>query len=195
MAEYEVVAIEGLSALGEIESLSERERIAAIRAVNKTADRARTAASRLMRSQVDFTASYLNERLTVAKRASGTNLEAVIRGRDRPTSLARFVTGNTKAGSTPVMVKPGVAKFVKRSFIMKLRGAGGELTNRGLAVRTSGGPPKGAYKPARISDTLWLLYGVSVDQAFRSVRGEITPDAAIFLEAEFLRLMALDGVA
>jgi hypothetical protein len=189
-----VIAVEGLSGvLDDLDGLPEKQRVAAVRAINKTADWARTAADRKMRQQVNFKASYLQDRLKVTKYARGYDLTAEIRGRDRPTSLARFITRESKGKGVAVAVKPGVARFLRRSFVIKLRGASGQLSNRGLAVRTDGGQPRGAYKPVRLSDTLWLIYGPSVDQVFRTVADEITDDTGDRLESEFHRLMQAEG--
>lgn len=43
----------------------------------------------------------------------------------------------------------------------------------------------------KLGKGLYLLYGPSVDQVFRDVAKEISPDTADFLEAEFLRLVSL----
>lgn len=178
--------------IGDIEEIPERVRKAAMRAVNKTADRARTASAREMRNQVNFPASYLNAegRLQVSKRANADDLEAKVTGRSAPTSLARFVQGTPKRGKgVTVAVKPGSARFIKRGFLMKLKN-----NNVGLALRTSGAPPKGAYKPKKINDNLYLVYGPSVDQVFRTVAEDVSEPMADYLEHEFNRLLALGDI-
>lgn len=175
--------------LGDIEEIPEHIRKAAMRAVNKTADRARTASAREMRNQVNFPARYLSSegRLQVSKRAKANDLEARVTGRQAPTSLARFVQGNPVRGKgVRVQVKPGAARFIKRGFLMKLRN-----NNLGLAIRTDGGAPKGAYKPKKINDNLWLVYGPSIDQVFRTVAEDVSEPMADYLEAEFSRLLKL----
>lgn len=175
--------------IGDIEEIPADIRRAAMRAVNRTADRARTASAREMRNQVNFPASYLNAegRLQVSKRASSDDLEAKVTGRQAPTSLARFVQGTPKRGAgVQVAVKPGAARFIKRGFLMKLKN-----NNVGLALRTDGSPPKGAYKPKKISDNLYLVYGPSVDQVFRTVAEDVSEPMADYLEREFNRLLVL----
>lgn len=199
MADIYVFFIDGLGdVLGDIESLDDRKRLNAVRAINKTAAWARTAAARMMREQVAFPARYLSGqggRLQVSKKATRTDLEAKITGRRRATSLARFARAGSGGKGLSVEVKPGVARFMKRSFLMKLKGgAEGELTNVGLAVRTDGGKPQGAYKPVKINDRLWLVYGPSIDQVFRTVREDIAPDTEDRLVNEFERLMALGDI-
>lgn len=197
MAESYAVFVEGLSALDDLEEIPRKIEIAAIRAINKTADRGRKRASEEIRQQVAFSPSYLSPsggRLTVSQRAQGGSLEARIRGQHRPTSLARFATRVTGEG-VQVQVKPGVAKFLPRAFLIKLnRGAGRTETqfNRGLAIRLKPGETLRNKKQAiRMANGLYLLYGPSVDQVFRSVSEDISPETAIYLEHEFERLMDL----
>lgn len=198
MMEY-ALFVEGLDDLVNLsEKLDPQIVRAAYRAINSTADRARTASAEEIRRQVNFPANYLKPRagrLSVTKRASSNSLEAVITGRRRPTSLARFITRGTpgKKGAT-VAVKPGRAIEMPNAFIMKLRSGNNVDTknNLGLAVRTKKGErPKGAYKPVRIADGLWLLYGPSIDQVFKTVRGDVTPEAERRLGQEFARLLDL----
>lgn len=81
---------------------------------------------------------------------------------------------------------------MERAFLMRLK-AGNSIetkSNLGLAVRTAKGKrPDKAYKPVKVSENLWLLYGVSVDQAFRTAREKVRPEAEAYLEAEFNRLL------
>ena len=62
---------------------------------------------------------------------------------------------------------------------------------RSFAPRRRAVFPASADKPTKLAPGLWLLYGPSVDQVFRSVASEEAPEAARFLEAEFNRLMDL----
>jgi hypothetical protein len=197
MAAY-VYAVEGLGDLGPFDDLPAHIVLAARQAVNKTADRARTAGARLMQQQVAFGAAYINERLQVTKRAQGTSLEAKVTGRFRATSLARFESSNAapgQKGGLRVEVKPGVAKFMPNAFLMKLR-SGGELTdtkfNLGLAIRLRPGETLHNKRQLKhVGRNLYLLYGPSIDQVFRSVAHEIVPDMTEFLAAEFQRLVEL----
>lgn len=192
-----IFVAEGLSDLSGLNTLAPAIQKAAYRAINATANRARKASADEMRKQVNFPARYLSgagNRLTVTDYANATKLSAEITGRRRPTSLARFATAGArvgKKGPVGVEVKPGVLQTMGRSFLMRLRsGSSGELNNVGLAVRTAKGKrPDAAYKPLKIAEGLWLLYGPSVDQVFKSVREDVSPDAIRFMEAEFNRLM------
>lgn len=201
MTDDYVVAIEGFEATRPLDSLPAEIITAAVRAVNRTSDRARTAAARKILEQVAFPPSYLNPgqgRLVVSKKASSDNLEAIVSARTRPTMLARFVTSGTvgKAGVS-VQVAPGFAKFMKRAFLIRLpAGRGGDTEtkgNLGLAIRLRPGETIHNKRVVRqIKGNLYLLYGVSVDQAFSSVREDIGPDTEDFLAKEFTRLMDLD---
>lgn len=187
-----LVAVEGLSDLGDFDEVTPAIERAALRAINYATPRARTRSAREMRNQVAFPARYLTGnagRLAITERARRGSLQSTITGRARPTSLATFVTGGQTRRGRSVKVKPGVAKRIGRSFVMNLRNG-----NKGLAVRTDGQRPRGAYKPKRINDDLYLLYGPSVDQVFRTVSADGADDAAADLEREFGRLMDLEGL-
>lgn len=169
------------------------------RAINTTTRRARTEASRQIREQVNLPARYLsgqNGRLVQSKKASEGDLMAVITGRHRPTSLARFARNARKSGQTGarVEVSPGSARFLPKAFFIALRsGADGSSNNLGLAIRLPAGQrPSRAYKPKRMGENLWLLYGPSVDQVFDDVAADMVPETADFLGQEFLRLTDLD---
>ena len=202
MTDTYVVAVEGLDAVEDLEKLPRQIAVAASRAINSTARTGRTASAREMRRQVNFGARYLSGaegRLELTKFANTGNLEAVITGRDRPTSLARFarkkpIRGKMSRAGVRVEVKPGSARVIKRAHLIRLRAGDGSgpNANLGLALRTARGQkPSAAYKPVKISEGLWLLYGPSVDQVFRSVSEDVAPELADRLETEFLRLMDL----
>jgi hypothetical protein len=204
------VAIEGLAELSTYEELPALTIKNARLTVNSTARRALPAAARGIRRQVNFPASYLSGekgRLQITKFASDDDLEAVITGRHRPTSLARFVTGTLKVGGANrkaglrVEVKPGSAQRLPGAFLIRLRAGNANLdtkSNLGVAVRTKAGRIPPGYKPLPIADNLWLLFGPAVDQVFYSARtkqgvaNDIAPDMANFMEREFQRLMELD---
>lgn len=191
-----LVQSSAIDALGE---LTPKIRRNMVRAVNKTVERARPAAAAEIRQQVAFSARYLSGaqgRLAITQRASESDPTAVLTGRRRPTSLARFAT-NARRSRVPgarVTVQPGLSRFLPRAFFIPLRsGADGSNNNLGLAIRLPAGTrPSRAYKPQLIGTNLWLLYGPSVDQVFDDVAAEMVPESSDFLEREFLRLMDLD---
>jgi hypothetical protein len=201
------IAIEGLEGLSHIPEFTPKVEKALVQALNRTADRGRTSADKRIREQVNFPASYLRPsqgRLKVIQRAGKGHFEARIRGRDRTTSLARFSRqkylggGNRRhaGGGVRVSVKKGgPQRMIQRAFIMKLRN-----NNLGLAVRTDGSKPKGAFKPKEIGKGLWLLYGPSIDQVLSAatdgdgVVEEMTPETLEFLESEFERNLQRMGL-
>lgn len=188
-----VLAVEGLEDI-DFEAAPEKIEKWLSQAVNKTTTRYRTAASRAMREQIAFGARYLisgkGGRLTIPRAASPMNPEAIIRGRFEPTSLVRFVRGSKAQGrrNPRMQIKTGRTTQIGGSFIMNLKSG-----NQGLAIRLKPGEQLRNKRVSARSFTksdrnLVLLYGPSVDQVFRSVREDIAPDAAEFLEREFLRL-------
>lgn len=182
---------------------------AVMRALNRTATHTRTRLARIIREQVNLPASYLGPsggRLIVSEKAKPSKLEVRISGRDRPTSLARFSPDRGKAAkgkqvhSPRVAVKTGSAarpvRGVAFSRLIALNSG-----NTGLAVRTAdGSKPAGAFRPTRMRNGLWLLYGPSVDQVLVGARanaeggafGDVEEEMMNFLEAEFLRLLKVD---
>lgn len=169
-------------------------------AINKTIERSRAQAAREIRQQVAFSPSYLSrpDRLGITKKASRTDLESIITGRHRPTSLATFsrgarVVGKRRRSYVDVEVKPGLVQRLNGAFFVNLRTGNTDTKgNLGLAIRLPVGKrPDRAYKPTLVGKNLWLLYGPSIDQLFDDVANDISPQAADFLEAEFLRLMGL----
>jgi len=117
-------------------------------------------------------------RLAVRRFASDSNLEAVVTGRDRPTSLARFSRSAVRLGKqrlspTVKVAAQGGGQRIRGSFFVRLRRGvnfDGENFNVGLAVRLKPGqriPGKNSMaKPGRSG--FYLLYGPSVGQAYRS---------------------------
>jgi hypothetical protein len=210
MADHYVLAVSGIEALRFLDDLPPRMIQAAQRAVNDAARSGRTMLDREIRDQVAFPAGYLapsQKRLVVEEFATKSNLQATISARARPTSLARFTKDNPSVGGARrkagvrVEVAPGSVKRLDGAFLIRLRAGTAALetkNNLGLAVRTKNGRPPPGYKPARLSENLWLLYGPSVAQVMFSERNQggaatdVSPDIAQRLEDEFWRQMGLD---
>ena len=76
---------------------------------------------------------------------------------------------------------------------MRLRAGTADIetkSNLGLALRLRPGESVlNKRQMVQVSGNLYLLYGPSVDQVFRSVAEDIAPEATDILEAEFLRLI------
>lgn len=209
MSDTYVVAMEGIGATTTLDTMKESSLRAAMRAVNYAAGKAQTRGRKKVAAQVkQLPYSYLagmdgsgKPRLGITKKASMDDLEAVITGRHRPTSLARAVTAGQPAtrgkSATPVtlQVRPGLAVRSKRMFLIRLP-AGRTLTetkaNMGLAIRLRPGETiEGKHTMVAASRGVYLLFGASVDQVYASVASEDTADVSADLEREFLRLMKL----
>lgn len=163
-------------------------------AINQVADRDGLALLKSnMRDQVDFPPGYLeNGRLKVVRRAAKGSLEAVIRGRDRATSLARFARGqnpgNTRGRAVRVTVRGGRTQTLKgtehgRAFLVTLRNG-----NMGLAIRLKDGEsPKFTQGAVKLANNVYLLYGPSVDQVFRGVAEDRAGDISNMVTKQFFR--------
>ena len=158
-------------------------------AINQVAERDGLALlKRDMRDQVDFPNGYLEGgRLRVVRRAARGSLEAVIRGRDRATSLARFARGqspgNTKGRGVRVTVRGGRTQTLKKAFLVNLRNG-----NTGLAVRLKAGDTlRNSQAAVRLADNVYLLYGPSVDQVFRGVADDRAGDISNMVTKQFFR--------
>lgn len=183
--------------LSEYGALLDRVPVVAVRAariaLNYGARRARTKGAKEIRKQVNLSASYVNSRLVVSKRATDTSLYSVVSGRARPTSLVRFNARRLRKG-VRVAVKPGSVKKIRRGFFINLRAGSGDAGgNVGLAIRLRKGESfnnrrKGITgKSYTKGSALALLYGPSVDQVFRTVRDDILDDVDQDIENEFHR--------
>ena len=94
-----------------------------------------------MTDQIAFPRGYLTgDRIGVTKRATNASLEAVITGRKRATSLARFTSARTinQKGGVSVRVSRGRTTYLKQAWLVRLK-KGASLDednyNIGLAVR------------------------------------------------------------
>lgn len=148
---------------------------------------------RAIADQIAFPGGYLNrERLGITKKATETDLSVAVTARFRPTSLARFAAGQTVEGSrrtrqVRVRVKKGRSAVIQNAFLVRLRGAPDGF-NMGLAIRLKAGERlKGSRAAVRLDNNVYLLYGPSVDQVFRSVAEEETDAVLLDLEVEFRR--------
>lgn len=207
MADNFVLLLDNIDVLKSLDDLPEHQKVSARIALNQAATKGRTRAAKQIRREVNFPASYLspsNGRFAVTDKATNNHLEAAIGARVRPTSLARFAIGSRSSGEgrsagVRVSVKPGSVQKLPGAFLIRLRAGTADLdtkSNLGLAVRTKNGRPPPGYKPARLADNLWLLYGPSVSQAFINSRNtgvatDISPSFMDDVEFEFYRQMDL----
>jgi hypothetical protein len=191
------VFIEGLSeTMTDIDELPERVKRSAQIAVNYATKRARTAASRAMRDQIAWSASYLDGKLSI-KLAQGGELEGQIGAVFRPTSLARFASGSKQAWKLAKQLHVGAGRFTsgngKMLFVPLKRGSGPiteDNMNLGLAIRLKEGEKVNAkYRMKPFGKGLYLLYGPSSAQVLYTVAEDISPDVAEWLNGEFERQM------
>ncbi len=181
------------------EALPELATEAAFLAVNDSARDTVPAARRRIYSQVNFPKGYLTaERLGIKRKANRNVLEAVIAGRDRATSLARFAPGATRlergqaTRQIIVQVKHGKRvvlngpRSTAKAFIVNLKNG-----NTGLAVRLPKGQTiQNSEKAVRLDNNVYLLYGPSVDQVFRGVSSDLAPDITEMVSQNFFRQFA-----
>lgn len=173
------------------EKLPEIAEMAGALAINQVAARDGLVTIRTeMRKQINFPRGYLESRMRVVQRATPKNLQAVIRARDRATSLARFAQGqnpnNTRGRRVSIEVKRGKSKLLKKGFLVNLKNG-----NIGLAVRLKPGEQLSESTAAtKLGANLYLLYGPSVDQVFRGVANQTTPEILEQLSNQFLRQFA-----
>lgn len=174
---------------------------AAYQAINRMTRDYRVEAARQIASQLAFPPGYTSDRsrLDVSKPAQRGSLEGRIRARGRPTSLARFVTGETPS-SVIVRVKRGTAIRLTRAFLIRLRAGNADIetkNNRGLAIRLRPGERlRNKLFQVRVDRGLYLLYGPSVQQAFldnagHGVAEDMSPALLRDMEREFLRLLRI----
>lgn len=154
--------------------------------------------------QVNLKPSYVDQNLFVEYGTIGGLKSAVIVGRARPTSLARFdanqLYGPSKSGGrrkTGVSVKvKNQRKVIGKGFLMNLKRGNQQGGNVGLAIRLPTGEQiKEKYAQAKPlyknqNTDVYLLYGPSVQQVFDDVAPEISPDLTAYLDREFTRQFA-----
>lgn len=148
--------------------------------------------------QIDFPQGYLNsDRFAMDRRASPNSLVATLVARQRPTSLARFVTSGVVGGKggVSVKVKPkGGAKRFESGFLVNLRSGIEDGGNIGLAVRLKPGQTlnkKDQSRMVHLEANVVLLYGPSIDQVLNtSVADAETPEVIDNVAEEFHRQFA-----
>lgn len=152
-----------------------------------------------MTDQIAFPRGYLTgDRIGVTKRATNANLEAVITGRKRATSLARFTSARTinQKGGVSVRVSRGRTTYLKQAWLVRLK-KGASLDednyNIGLAIRLRPGEKlnkKTVHQSWLVAGQVALLYGPSVDQVFQEVAGDVVDPISEMVQDEFFRQFA-----
>lgn len=200
----DIASLDGV--ITQIGAIGETSNRAASMAINKVANRQgmRMIQDDIM-DQIAFPRDYLTgDRLKVTQLATPENPVAVIRGRKRATSLARFVHGAV-IGRSPVgvEVKRGNGTTLRKAWLVRLN-KGTSLSedsyNVGLAVRLKAGD---TINNKNYSHRSWfirpendprgggvaLLYGPSVDQIFRDVADKVAEPILRLVAAEYWRNM------
>jgi len=182
-----------------LETLPGVTRTAARLALNDTVSRKAMPKFRAaVKKQANFPSGYVNDdRLGITRRATDSNLSVAVTARFRPTSLARFAPGQSFEGARRTrQVRVRVRSksvTIKRAFFVRLR-RGGDTSdgfNLGLAIRLRPGERlkgrRDGGSSVRLADNLYLLYGPSIDQIFRTVAVSEAEDVLDDLETEFVR--------
>lgn len=160
-------------------------------AINKTAPKIKTLASKQIRTQVRLSASYVGERLEVTK-ATRKRLSGAIATPSRGLLLSRFSTDPLIAGEKVGWLKPplvppgGIRVKIKPSGSPKL--APGLAGNKPFYMVLNKGANVGIM--ARGADgKVKALYGPSLSQVFNTVRDDVLPAAGAELQAQLLDAM------
>lgn len=185
--EVDVFGLKGFDDL--VKRLSQSVDPAARVAINDGARFAVREGAKDISSELNLSQRYIMggpaPRLLVRRFASDSDLEAVVTGRDRPTSLSRFSRsavrfGHQRLSPTVKVSAQGGGQRIRGSFFVRLRrgiNLDGENFNVGLAVRLKPGqriPGKNTMaKPGR--NGFYLLYGPSVGQAYRTASVRTVP--------------------
>ena len=178
--------------------------------LNDTARFALKRGAEEMRRQLRFPAGYLDDpkRFLISRFASDNSPTAIVSGRLRATSLARFAApGQTPESTgfqprTAAIDQPGTIvnvgnkgpKRMRSAFLIRLkRGKSFDQDNfnLGIAVRIKNGQAptylnKYKFEVGRDS-SLYVLYGPSVAQAFDIVAPSIAQEITSKLDYEFQR--------
>lgn len=203
-----VSEFEGLDDIGDyFKAMPKRTKTSLRLAINRTV--ARTGMKAIqdeMYDQVNFPKNYLSgDRLFVQQYATESNLEGVILGRKRATSLARFAAPGTPLGyrgkqGVTVKVSSGGSVHLRDAYLVRLR-RGASLTednfNVGLALRVKPGESivgkKSMHRSWLVPGAVALLYGPSVNQVFEEVAETKGPELLGMVADEFFRQFERQG--
>lgn len=136
------------------------------RATNNGGRRARTLASKEIRSEVNLKAGYVRERLRIRK-ATRNKPEYVISATKRGVLMTRYPY-TEKAGGVSVKIKrKGARTLVRGGFVVTLNAGGRKV--EAVAIRQSGKFKTGNRR-------FKVLYSPSVSQVFNRIQDQITPE-------------------
>lgn len=162
-------------------------------AINKTAPKIKTLASRAIRDQVRLSASYVGDRLTVRK-ATRSRLSGAIGTPSRGLLLSRFSTDPLIAGEKVGWIKPplipagGIRLKVKP--VGSTTGAPGIGGNKPFYIVLNGGQNVGiAARTGSTRKGIKVFSGPSLSQVFNTVRDDVLPTASAEYQAQLLDAM------
>ena len=191
MAVYDARKLTKLA--GNVRDWDSKINSAAANALNRAATKARN----------DSVSEIFNRTtLSVAGRASPSNLRSIVQGVNRATLLSRFDYIKTSAGVKVKVNNRGGFKLIKDSFVVtNLRGS----TSTGIAMSNvraaayyadaaiGGGSQavkrkaiKLAIKAKTKPGGIHVLHSRSITQLFESVKVDVSPSVQLFLERTFL---------
>lgn len=160
-------------------------------AINKTAPKIKTLASKAIRTQVRLSASYVGERLLITK-ATRKKLTGAIGTPSRGILLSRFSTDPLIAGDKVGWIKPplippgGIRVKVKPDGAPKV--VQGDTGRKPFYMVLNNGANVGIMR--RSADgKVQALYGPSLSQVFNTVRDDVLPAAGAELQAQLLDAM------
>ena len=164
-------------------------------AINKTAPKVKTQASRAIREQVRLSASYVGERLVVTK-ASRAHLSGAVKTPSRGLLLSRFSTDPLIAGDKvgwfkpPLIPKGGIKVKVKPDGSAKLvQGDSEPAGNKPFYMVINGGNNLAIAARLSGSKKVKVFSGPSLSQVFNTVRDDILPAASAEYQAQLLDAM------
>ena len=162
-------------------------------AINKTAPKVKTLASRAIRDQVRLSASYVGERLVVTK-ATRSRLSGAIKTPSRGLLLSRFSTDPLIAGDKASWIRPpaipsgGIRVKIKPDG--KTTGAPGVGANKPFYIVLNKGQNVGiAARTGTDRKSIKVFSGPSLSQVFNTVRGDVLPTASTEYQAQLLDAM------
>ena len=164
-------------------------------ALNKTAPRIRTQASRAIRTQVRLPTRYVNERLTIV-RATRANLNAKLLTPARGRLLSLFDTDAQVANDTirwlspPPVPRAGIKVKVKPSGSAKTVSGHPEIKGKPFYLVLQGSRRLAIAgrrrRAGKNGGQLQVLYGPSLSQVFNDVRHDVIPQAEDELNKQIL---------
>ncbi|AWY02810.1 hypothetical protein [Alteromonas phage JH01] len=174
---------------------------AASLAINKTVTYAKDLSISEIVRNVNLQQSYIKQNLKTAKRASPSDLSAIIRANTRETLLTRYPYQETSTGVRVAINKTTGYRTINRAFrVTNLRGSGAtgialknkdavEVFRRSLSPSTPGKAAKLARIEAKAEtkpNGITVLHSRSINQLFTSVREDVQPRTYRFMADQFI---------